>query len=105
MDDLVNLFSKSDLIAHDDYLSKIPENSKITMWVSNINPDAKRILLPVSPSDKRIFEAAQKLKSAGHNVAIKSYGDDFIEAKAKEKKISKEQLNQMLDPKWSQYGE
>lgn len=65
----MEIHTSSDLIGREDYLSQIPEGSTINFYPPPESEIAKNIF-PASPSYKRIENAANKLKDAGHNVVF-----------------------------------
>lgn len=64
--------TRSDLIAHDDYINLLnPEKHKINIHILSPEDDRiTRILEPGAPNTKRRLQAAQKLQDLGFNVTL-----------------------------------
>lgn len=59
----LEIHTRSDLIAHDDYIAAInPNKHKVYMHIISTNDDIKRELEPQQPSARRRLGAARKLK-------------------------------------------
>lgn len=67
----LKISTRSDLIAHDDYLEHLnPAKHKVEIHVFGDNARAGRVAIPGGPSFQRQLTAAQKLKDAGIDVTI-----------------------------------
>jgi len=67
----LTIHTRSDLIAHDDYMKHLtPGKHKIKMHVMADNDRLSRQLEPGAPSVARRMAAAKKLRDAGHDVTI-----------------------------------
>ena len=67
----LKISTRSDLIAHDDYMENLnPAKHKIEFHIFGDNPRALRVATPGAPSFQRVLTAAQKLKDAGIDVTI-----------------------------------
>lgn len=72
----LTISTRSDLIAHDDYMSKLdPRNHKIRMHIAHYPSEDQSLahkysLERATPSTSRRLKAAKKLKDAGFNVTI-----------------------------------
>lgn len=65
-----NITTASDLIAHDDYVSKIPRGSTVNMVVTQPIGVADAMHEGPMPSNKRMLAAADKLRQDGINVKV-----------------------------------
>jgi hypothetical protein len=64
--------TRSDLIAHDDYIEILDkENHIIEIVTSNLDDQDTRIMKPGAPSNERRIKAYKKLKELGYNVVLK----------------------------------
>lgn len=68
--------TSSDLIARDDYVESIPKGSKIKIYKQapdGLSFDEERLYTKSFPSNKRLDEAAKKLKQKGIHVEVVPY--------------------------------
>jgi len=67
----LSINTRSDLIAHDDYMKLIdPRLHEVNFYMPNLNERAARAFAGGAPSQQRILKAAQKLREAGIKVTI-----------------------------------
>lgn len=67
----LNITTRSDLIAHDDYIELLdPKRHKVGIVIPNANDRISRVIAPGDPSQKRKINAAKKLKDQGIDVTI-----------------------------------
>ncbi len=60
------IFTRSDLVAHDDYLELLrPDLCSVQMSIASINDEMNRMIEPGTPSSKRRLKALQKLSQNG----------------------------------------
>jgi hypothetical protein len=64
----LKIFTRSDLIGHDDYLEKIGKKHEVNMVFSTPNKSVGRMIEPGAPSLARRITAANKLAENGVNV-------------------------------------
>lgn len=66
----LNIYTRSDLIAHDDYIEAIDPKHTVNLIIPGYNDRVHRVLSGADPSGKRMLNAAKKLKESGVNVKI-----------------------------------
>jgi len=60
------IFTRSDLVAHDDYLNVMsPQLTSVQMSISSVNDEMNRAIEPGAPSAKRRLQALKKLGAHG----------------------------------------
>jgi DNA repair photolyase len=60
------IFTRSDLVAHDDYLNLLnPDLCSVQMSIASTNDDLNKVIEPGTPSAKRRLKALQKLVRNG----------------------------------------
>lgn len=70
-DSPLKISTRSDLIAHDDYISKLnPEKHSVEIHIPGLDDEIARTLEPGAPSVKRRLWAAKRLKEAGIPVTL-----------------------------------
>lgn len=94
--------TSSDLIAGDDYIAELPENTIVNMYLLTDNEHINRILFPANPSRLRQTQAVDRLREKGIRVnAIEPTYDEVVKAvggKAKiEKSLGKDGLKAIED--------
>lgn len=67
-DQPIKVYTRSDLVAHDDYLDVLPSGSIVHFYIDTDNPRLHRLFSPGCPSVKRLKDAAIKLRDAGYKV-------------------------------------
>jgi hypothetical protein len=67
----LQIFTRSDLISHDDYINAMDKaNHQINIVINGNNKRVARLIEPGAPSILRRINAANKLKELGYNVKI-----------------------------------
>lgn len=82
--------TSSDLIGHDDYITAMPKETTVNMYMLSGNDHLNRILFPGNPSNKRLVTAVERLKDAGIKVnRINPTAEEYIKAAGGRAKVRK----------------